>query len=332
MKKLRILFIVLVCILTLALAGCEKSPESSAQNMLSDNTEQFITIGTGGITGVYYPVGGALCRFINKDRKDHGIRCIVESTGASVYNVNAIGAGNLTMGMVQSDIQYYAYEGGEQFSKPNKDLRMLFSLHAEAFTVVARQDAKINSFTDLVGKRVNIGDPGSGNRSTMLLLMKEFNWTPKTFSLMTELKPAEMNRALCDNKIDAYVYVVGHPNGFIQEATACNSHIVPVEGAKINDFLSKYAFYPKTVVLGGIYRGTDIDINTFGPRATLMTNKNLSDEVAYQTVKAVFSNFEEFRRLHPALKTITKEEMLTGNTAPFHPGAIRYYREVGLMR
>ncbi|MDR2884777.1 MAG: TAXI family TRAP transporter solute-binding subunit [Deferribacteraceae bacterium] len=295
--------------------------------------EDFITIGTGGITGVYYPVGGAICRLVNKNRKEHGLRCTVESTGASVFNANAIGAGDLTMGIVQSDTQYYAYEGKEGFAKANKDLRVLFSLYAEAFTLVARDDAKINSFKDLVGKRVNIGDPGSGNRSTMLLLMNEYKFTPKTFSLATDLKPAEMAGALCDNKIDAYVYVVGHPNGSIKEAaTTCNSHVVPVEGAEVDTFLKKYAFYPKATIPAGMYKGTDKNVNTFGPRATIMASSKLSDTVAYETVKAVFENFDEFKKLHPALETLTKEEMLTGNTAPFHPGAIKYFKEAGLMK
>jgi len=183
-----------------------------------------------------------------------------------------------------------------------------------------------------VGKRVNIGAPGSGNRKTMLLLMEEYEWPPRTFSMAMDLKPAEMARALCNNKLDAYVYVVGHPNGSIQETIiTCNARIIPIEGPRLNAFLKKHAFYTKAVIYGGIYRGVDEKINTFGPRATLMTNADLPEEVAYQIVKAVFENFDEFRSLHPALAPLTKEEMLTGNIAPFHPGAMRYYKEAGLM-
>ncbi len=299
------------------------------------HADEFITIGTGGITGVYYPVGGAICRLVNKDRKATGLRCTVESTGASVFNVNAIGAGDLTLGIVQSDIQSYAYNGTEQFAANggNKKLRVLFSLYAEAFTLVARDDAKINSFKDLAGKRVNLGDPGSGNRGTMELLMKEYNWTPKTFALATDLKPAEMAGALCDDKIDAYVYVVGHPNASIKEAsTTCSSHVVPVTGPEVDAFLKKYTFYPKATIPGGMYKGTDANVETFGPRATIMASADLSDESAYQIVKAVFSNLDEFKKLHPALEKLTAEEMLTGNSAPFHPGAIRYFKEAGLMK
>jgi TRAP transporter TAXI family solute receptor len=299
--------------------------------------ETFVTIGTGGITGVYYPAGGAICRLVNKERKTHNTRCTVESTGASVFNVNAVRSGDLSMGIVQSDVQYYAANGtgSEQFAKagPDKSLRALFSLQSEAFTLVARDDANIKSFDDLPGKRMNLGDPGSGNRSTLELLMKEYGWTPATFKLATDLKPAEMAGALCDNKIDAYVYVVGHPNGSIKEAaTTCASHVVPVTGPKVEAFMKKYSFYPEAVIPGGMYKGTDNAVKTFGPRATLVTNASLPDAVAYNVTKAVFSNLEEFKKLHPALAELTPQNMLEGNSVPFHPGAVKYFKEAGLMK
>lgn len=296
--------------------------------------DEFVTIGTGGITGVYYPVGGAICRLVNKGRKDHGVRCTVESTGASVFNVNAIRSGDLSMGIVQSDTQYYAYTGSEQFEKAgaDKELRALFSLQSEAFTLVARQDANINTFDDLPGKRMNLGDPGSGNRNTLELLMKEYDWTPSVYKLATDLKPAEMAGALCDNKIDAFVYVVGHPNGSIKEAaTTCKSHVVPVSGPKVEAFMAKFPFYPEATIPAGMYTGTDSDVKTFGPRATLLTNSKLSEETAYQITKSVFENLDEFKKLHPALADLTPQNMLEGNSVPYHPGAVKYFKEAGLM-
>lgn len=311
----------------------EEPPAPSA----GEADQQFITLGTGGVTGVYYPVGGAICRLVDKSRRsgEHNIRCTVESTGASVFNVNAIRSGDLSLGIVQSDTQYYAYNGVEQFQAagPDKDLRALFSLQSEAFTLVARDDANIATFDDLPGKRMNLGDPGSGNRNTLELLMKEYGWTPETYKLATDLKPAEMAGALCDNKIDAYVYVVGHPNGSIQEAAnTCSSHVVPVTGPKVEAFMGKYPFYPVAVVPGGMYKGTDQDVVTFGPRATLLTNAKLPDEVAYNITKAVFANLDEFKKLHPALADLTPENMLEGNSVPYHPGAIKYFKEIGLMQ
>jgi TRAP transporter TAXI family solute receptor len=301
----------------------------------ADAAEEFVTIGTGGITGVYYPVGGAICRLVNKGRKEHGVRCTVESTGASVFNVNAIRSGDLSMGIVQSDTQFYAYNGTEGFAKagPDKNLRALFSLQSEAFTLVARDDAGIAKFEDLPGKRMNLGDPGSGNRSTLELLMKEYGWTAETYRLATDLKPAEMAGALCDNKIDAYVDVVGHPNGSVKEAAAtCGSHLVPVAGPKVEVFMKKYPFYPEAVIPGGMYQGTDKDVKTFGPRATLLTGAGLPDETAYRITKAVFENLDEFKKLHPALAELTPQNMLEGNSVPYHPGAVKYFKEAGLMK
>jgi TRAP transporter TAXI family solute receptor len=307
------------------------------QILSAQKDAEFITLGTGGVTGVYYPVGGAICRLVDKGRraKEHNVRCTVESTGASVFNVNALRSGDLSLGIVQSDVQSFAYNGTEQFADAgaDKDLRVLFSLQSEAFTLVARDDANIKVFEDLAGKRMNIGDPGSGNRNTLELLMKEYGWTDKTFSLATDLKPAEMAGALCDNKIDAYVYVVGHPNGSIQEAAnTCSSHLVPVTGPKVEAFIAKYPYYPLVKIPGGLYKGTTTDVDTFGPKATLMTTASLPEDTAYQVTKAVFSNFDEFKGLHPALAALTKEELLEGNSVPFHPGAIKYFQEAGLWK
>ncbi|MDR1657133.1 MAG: TAXI family TRAP transporter solute-binding subunit [Deltaproteobacteria bacterium] len=299
--------------------------------------QRYYTIGTGGITGVYYPAGGAICRLVDASRRagEHNIRCTVESTGASVYNANAIRVGDLSMGIVQSDVQHQAYNGTDSFTEvgANNDLRVLFSLQSEAFTLVVRRDANINTFEDLAGKRMNIGDPGSGNRNTLELLMKEYGWTADIFKLATDLKPAEMASALCDNKIDAYVYVIGHPNGSITEAsTTCDSHLVSIVGPKVDGFVNKFPFYPQAIIPGKMYKGTDEDTITFGPRATLITSAALPEDVAYQITKSVFSNLDEFKKLHPALASLTPQNMLEGNSIPFHPGAERYFKEAGLIK
>ncbi|MCK4691901.1 MAG: TAXI family TRAP transporter solute-binding subunit, partial [Desulfuromonadales bacterium] len=195
--------------------------------------QRFVTIGTGSVTGVYYPTGGAICRLVNKTRKTHGIRCSVESTGGSIYNLNTIRAGELDMGVAQSDWQYHAYHGTSKFKDQgaNNDLRAVFSIHPEPFTVVARADSGIKNFQDLKGKRVNVGNPGSGQHDTMEVVMDVLGWTKADFKLTSELKAAEQSTALCDNKVDAIIFVVGHPNGSIKDATtSCDSVIVNVTG------------------------------------------------------------------------------------------------------
>jgi TRAP transporter TAXI family solute receptor len=302
----------------------------------SAGAETFITIGTGGVTGVYYPTGGAICRLVNKDRADHGIRCSVESTGGSVYNINTMRSGELDMGIVQSDIQYKALKGeGEEFQAagPFEDLRALFSVHPEPFTVVARADSGIETFDDLKGKRVNVGNPGSGQRSTMEVLMNAKGWTMADFALASELKSAEQAQALADNKIDAIAFTVGHPSGTIQEATTTvDARLSPVTGPEVDDLVADNPYYSKAIIPGGMYRGTDSDTETFGVRATFVTTAEVPDEVIYEVVKTVFENFEDFKKLHPAFANLTKEEMVTAAlSAPLHPGAERYYKEAGLI-
>jgi TRAP transporter TAXI family solute receptor len=296
---------------------------------------EYVTIGTGGVTGVYYPTGGAICRLVNKNKKEHKVRCSVESTGGSVYNINTIRAGELEMGVAQSDWQYHGYNGTSKFANKGafKDLRAIFSVHGEPFTLLARKDANINSFDDLKGKRVNIGNPGSGQRGTMDMVMKAKGWTKADFKVASELKAGEQSKALCDNKIDAMVYVVGHPNGSIKEATTtCDTNLVNVKDATIDKIVADNDFYKYSSIAGGTYKGNPDTITTFGVAATFVTSAKVSEHAVYTVVKSVFENFEAFKKLHPAFANLKKEEMIKeGLSAPLHRGAIKYYKEAGLM-
>jgi uncharacterized protein len=297
--------------------------------------EEFVTIGTGGVTGVYYPTGGSVCRLMNKLRKETGIRCTVESTGGSVYNINTIREGELEFGVAQSDWQYHAFNGTSKFEEvgPFEGLRAVFSVHAEPFNVMVRKDSGIDSADDLVGKRVNIGNPGSGQRGTMEVLMAAKGWTMDTFELATELRSAEQSGALCDNQIDAFVITAGHPSGNLTEAaTTCDVKLIPVTGDAVDKLVSDNAYYRSATIPGGMYRGTDDDVETFGVGATIVTSADVSDEAVYALVSAVFENFDAFKKFHPAFGTLTKQDMVSaGLSAPLHPGAEKYYREKGLI-
>ena len=327
MKKLALTGLALAFAAGVSLAG------SGGSALAQD--QQFVSIGTGGVTGVYYPTGGAICRLVNKNRKEHGIRCSVESTGGSVYNLNTIRAGELEFGVAQSDWQYHAYNGTSQFEDQGayEGLRAVFSVHPEPFTVVARADAGISDFQDLKGKRVNVGNPGSGQRGTMEVLMEALGWSMDDFSLAAELKSAEQSQALCDNQIDAMVFTVGHPSGSIQEAsTACDSVLVNVTGPEVDALVEENPYYRKATIPGGMYRGTDEDVQTFGVGATFVSSVDVPEEVVYEIVKAVFENFDDFKNLHPAFANLKQEEMIKdGLSAPLHAGAEKYYKEQGWM-
>ena len=297
--------------------------------------DSFFTIGTGGVSGVYYPTGGAICRLVNQTRKETGLGCSVEATGGSVYNIETIRSGGLAFGIAQSDTQAYAFEGTDRFADkgPFTELRSVFSLYPEAFTVVARADAGIRSFDDLKGKRVNIGNPGSGQRNTMDVVMAAKGWTAADFALVAELKATDQSAALCDGQIDAMVAVVGHPAGSIQDPTAaCDAVIVPVTGPEIDKLVDEFSFYRRAVIPAGLYRGTDAAVDTFGVGATLITSAAVPEDMVYQVVRTVFENFDQFKAMHPAFGTLDKQEMVSAAlTAPLHPGAARYYREAGLL-
>jgi len=296
--------------------------------------QQFITIGTGGQTGVYYVVGQSICRLVNRSSDEHGLECTAPSTGGSIANINAIKAGDMDMGVAQSDWQYHAYNGSSEFEGNQfEDIRAVFSVHPEPFNVVARADSGIESFEDLQGKRVNVGNPGSGQLATMQVVMEQMGWTMDDFALASELKPAEQSAALGDNKVDAIIYTVGHPNGSIQEATTTvDARLIPVDTPEIQALVEERPYYSFATIPGGMYKGNDEDVTTFGVRATFVTSADVDEETVYQVVKAVFDNFDRFKGLHPAFANLEPEEMISeGLSAPLHPGAERYYREQGWL-
>jgi hypothetical protein len=300
---------------------------------------EYVSIGTGGVTGVYYPTGGAICRMVNKNKKKHGVRCLVESTAGSVYNINAIRAGELDMGIAQSDWQYHAVHGTAEKSfieaGPFQDLRAVFSGHGEPVTIIARADANIKHVDDLVGKRVNIGNPGSGTEATWNLMWETMGHEngKADLQLAAQLKSVETPRALCDNKIDALFFLVGHPNGLSKEATTtCDAVMVEVTGPAVDNLVENTPFYRHATIPGGMYRGNPNDTKAFGVGATFVSSTKTSENTVYVVTKAVFDNFDAFKKLHPAFANLKESEMIKDAlSAPLHDGAVKYYKERGWM-
>jgi TRAP transporter TAXI family solute receptor len=296
--------------------------------------QKFVTVGTGGVTGVYYAVGGAVCRLMNKNRAQTGMRCSVESTGGSVFNVNAIKGGELDFGLTQSDVQFNAAKGEAQFKgSADPDLRAVFAVHPEPFTVLARKDVGVTSFGDFKGKRFNVGNPGSGTLASMEELLRQMGWTKADFSLAAELKADEQGTALCDNKIDGFFYGVGHPSAAIQDPTiACGARLIPLTGPVVDALVKAHPYYARATIPGGMYANNPNPTETYGVLATVVSSSKVPDDVVYGLVKAVFENFDEFKKLHPAFAHLDPKEMITsGLSAPLHPGAIKFYKEKGWM-
>jgi TRAP transporter TAXI family solute receptor len=304
---------------------------------------RFVTIGTGGPTGVYFVAGNSICRMLGlvegvgrsgDQFRQHGIRCAAPTSAGSTYNIGQVTEGEFQFGVVQSDWQFHSVNG----SRPdrvtsNSDLRAVFSLHAEPYQIVVGSDSGISSWADLVGKRFNIGNPGSGQRGTTEELLEAFGTDVGEFSQVTELTSSEQSGALCDGNIDAYGYTVGFPNGGVAQATdGCGAKIINLTDDEVKGLVDANPYYSFATIPAGTYSSLDSDVTTFGVRATFVTDASVDDDVVYEVTRAVFENLETFQSLHPAFSVLTKEGMVKdGLSAPLHPGAERYFREVGLL-
>ncbi|MHC4472115.1 MAG: TAXI family TRAP transporter solute-binding subunit [Planctomycetota bacterium] len=295
---------------------------------------RFVTIGTGAMTGVYYPTGGNIAKLVNKKEAEYGIRCTVASTDGSVFNVNAIVAGDQEFGIVQSDRQYQALNGLAEWKDkgPQRELRAVFAIHPESVTLVAAEDAGVRAIGDLRGKRVNIGNPGSGQRQNAIDALENAGLDIEEDLRAEHVKASDAPGLLQDDRIDAFFYTVGHPSGVIKEATAGVRKVrfIPLQG--FTELLKKHPYYAPAVISVRHYPSAknEDDVPTFGVKATLMSSAKVADDVVYAVTKEVFENLESFRGLHPAYETLSRESMLEGLTAPLHPGALKYYREAGL--
>jgi len=309
---------------TIVLAGALSLPAFAAQ---------FITIGTGGVTGVYYPTGGAICRMVNKLKKTSGIRCSVESTGGSVYNVNTIHQGELDFGISQSDTAYQAYNGIGKFKgKPIKELRSVMAIYPELLTLVVAKRSGIKSIMDVKGKRINIDTPGSGTRMTTEIVLKAFGIKHSDLKQIDELSSSEGPTLLKDDHVDGYFAVFGHPTANIKDAAnSVAIDLIPIEGKPVDMLVKKYPYYAKGIISGTFYKGVTHDTPSIGVKAVLCTSAKTSDKVVYTVMKTILDNFAAFKKLHPAYKTITKKSLLDGLSIPQHPGAIKAFKEAGLL-
>ncbi|PLX70990.1 MAG: C4-dicarboxylate ABC transporter substrate-binding protein [Denitrovibrio sp.] len=332
MKRLALLALLVVFVSF----GCSQQPaQESKTEDAKPSGVTYVTIGTGGVTGVYYPTGGAISRVVNQKSAEYGIKATVESTGGSVYNINAVLAGDLEFGVAQSDRQYQAYNGEAEWADrgPQKKLRAVFSVHPESITLIASAESGIKGVEDLKGKIVNIGNPGSGQLQNSKDVLEAADLTEEDIKA-EYAKAVEAPGLLQDERIDAFFYTVGHPNGNIKEATSgrIKVMIVPIVGPSVDKLVNKYSYYAKSVIAISNYPTAvnDSDVESVGVKATFVTSEDVAEDVVYAITKEVFENFDEFKKLHPAYSVLTKESMLQGLSAPIHKGALKYYKEAGL--
>jgi len=302
-----------------------------------DREVTFVTIGTGGATGVYYPTGIAVSRMINRNFDRYGIKATVESTSGSVFNLNAVLNGEIVFGLAQSDRQYQAYNGLAEWAGPGRQtrLRSVFSIHPESITLVASEQSGITSIADMRGKRINLGNPGSGQLQNSRDVLAAAGLTEQDINA-EYVKAIEAPGLLQDGRIDAFFYTVGHPNSNIKEATSgrVKVRLVPITGRGVDELLEKYPYYARSVIPHTFYRQAlnTGDVESIGVKATLVTSADVPEHVVYAVTREVFENLDDFKSLHPAYKVLTKASMLAGLSAPIHAGALKYYRQAGLDR
>ena len=299
-----------------------------------DKKETFVSIGSGEMTAVYYPVAKAICQAIFRELRAQGIWCSAETTPGSAYNVEHVVSGELEFGIVQSDILFSAYKGiGRWDGKPVTQLRSVLSLYPELVTIVARADANIHVLADLAGKRVSVGSLATGPRTTWNLISGDLDLTAPV--RLTELRQDETKSALCNGAIDANFFVVGHPSDLVSNwLAACPSNFVAVGEPVVNKLVSKYPFYTRGFIPTELYHVPD-KILSFGPLATLVTSASSDPRVVAAIAKAIMTHVAELKMMHPALADLDAERMVARTltaAAPLHPAAAAVYEELGLVK
>lgn len=317
----------------LMMTGCSQpaNDTASGDSAASADETKFITIGTGGVTGTYYPTGGAICRMVKA--AETPIRCSVESTGGSVYNVNTIKAGELDFGIAQSDTAYQALNGEGKFTDaPVTELRSVLAIYPELLSLIVRKDANIKTLQDVKGKKINVDVPGSGNRMTAEAVFDASGISIDDLAFANELKASEGPTMLKDKKVDGYFYMVGHPTANIKDAAnSVSIDLVPIEGEGINKLVADNPYYAKGTILAEYYEGVEKDIPSIGVKAVLVTREDMADDAVTAITQAILDNFDEFKESHPAYKNITKESLLEGLAVPQHPAAAAVFEKAGIV-
>lgn len=301
--------------------------------------EIFITIGSGDPSGVYYPAGLAMATMLNDKRNQYGIRATVEATSGATFNIEAIMAGYLEFGLTQADKQYEAVHGMAEWEKkgPQQQLRSVFSLHHEAVTLVAAVDTGVHAVQDLKGKRVSTGNPGASQHRIVREVLQASGLDPDRDITRQKIMAANAATLLQDNVMDAFFFTVGHPSDTIQRALEGErkARIIPIAGSGIDRLVASKPYYlPAIIPVKRLYPNVvdATDVPTIGVIATLCTSSRVPESVVYALTREIFENLELFRRQHPAFHDLTREGMLKGMSAPVHPGARKYFREVGLLQ
>ena len=303
---------------------------SAFRSDLAHAQKKYVSIASGWVVGVYFPLAGAISRIAHEKLPD--IKITVESSGASVANAKLIASGDADMAILQNDIALYALQGIKpMFDKPVPNIRGMTALYPEHCQIHARKDAKIASVRDLKGKRVAVGPLGSGTEQNTIQILEAYGLKFEDLAKVERLTAAESGDYLKDGRIDAAFYTTGvGASAIVDPAITVDSMIVPVDGAQADALVKKYPFYSKDKVPAGIYKGVDKDVPTVAVLAILVVKAELDADMVYRITKAIFENIKTIEGAHAKGKEVKLEKALIGMPIPLHPGAEKFFKEKGI--
>lgn len=320
--------LILLIAASLLLLGCAQEQKPGTTTPPAEVKE--VTIVTGGSSGTYYPIGGAMAQILTKYVP--GVKATAVTSGASVVNARKVGELEAEFGLLQNDVAYYAYNGLEMFKDSKLDkLRGVATLYPEIIQIVTLKENNIKTIYDLKGKKVAVGAPGSGTAVDAMQILKAAG-IDESNTEIRYLNFKEVSDALKDKTIDAGFIVAGIPTAAVSDIAAVRDvAIVEVPDEIYQKLKEDYPFYTQVTIPAGTYKGVDEDVKTVAVLAMLATNADLPDDLVYQITKAIFEHRDELVAAHKRAEDITLETALEGMSIPLHPGAEKYYKEKGLL-
>lgn len=339
MKKL-LAFLLGIMVMTTMVAGCggdykkKEEPKKSAATEqkkeeakpAAGGAQKFFNIATGGTSGTYFPIGGAVADVLNKNIP--GANASAQSTGAAVANINLLQQGKVDIAFVQNDIAYYADKGTEMFKDKKVDgLQALACLYPETVQIVTLAGTDIKSVSDFKGKRVAVGAAGSGTEANARQILKAYGLTYDDVKVQY-LSFGEASGALKDGNVDVAFVTAGFPTAAIQDiATQKVIRLIPVDGDKADALIKDYPFYTKVKIKANTYNKQDADVNAVAILCMLAVTNKMDEKTAYDVTKAIFTNLDRIKASHSAANVISKETALNGVSVPLAPGADKFFNE-----
>ena len=293
------------------------------------NAQKDYILATGGTSGTYYPFGGAIANIWNT--KIDNMNVTAQATGASAENLRLINKGEAEFATVQNDVMDYAYHGTDMFAGEKlENVMTIGTMYPEVVQIAASKASGIKSISDFKGKRISVGDAGSGVEFNAKQILEGYGLSFDDIK-KSNLSFKESAEGLQNGTLDACFITAGVPNSALQElAFTAGLILIPVDGETADKICQKYGFYTKTVIPADTYKGTESDTAALAIKATLAVSSKLDEEIVYEMTKALFENLDELAQGHAKGKEVSAEKAVTGVSVPFHPGAKKYFKEIGL--